>query len=140
MIMTGAVMWLVARNPLGLRFSLPYLVEIRTVIIVLGALFAVAGIVQFARLKTTVNPFKLTESKRLATTGVYRISRNPMYLGLAIMLLGWGIHLGDWLNLLPLAAFVFLITRWQIKPEEEALRQLFGEEYEAYCRKVRRWL
>lgn len=140
MIFTGAVMWLVASSPFGFRFSLPSTPEIRTLVIVIGALFVVSGIVRFARLKTTVNPFKLDESTRLATSGIYRISRNPMYLGLALMLVGWGIHLGSPINIICIAAFMAYMTQFQIKPEEAALKRLFGEEFEDYCRRVRRWL
>ena len=106
----------------------------------IGAGFVVTAIVQFARLKTTVSPLSPDKTSSLATGCVYRITRNPMYLGLAIMLLGWGIHLGNPVNLLCIAAFMFILTKWQIKPEEAALRHLFGEEFEAYCRRVRRWI
>ncbi len=140
MIATGTLMWWVARGPLGYPISLPLVPEIRTVVIALGALVVALGIVRFARLKTTVNPVKLDESKRLATTGIYRLSRNPMYLGLAIMLVGWGIHLGSVANILLIVAFVAYMTQFQIKPEEAALRRLFGQEYEDYCSRVRRWL
>jgi protein-S-isoprenylcysteine O-methyltransferase Ste14 len=63
-----------------------------------------------------------------------------MYLGLALMLVGWGIHLGSPVNILFIAAFMYYMTLFQIRPEEDALRGLFGEEYEDYCRKVRRWV
>ncbi|MDX1556190.1 MAG: isoprenylcysteine carboxylmethyltransferase family protein [Xanthomonadales bacterium] len=140
MIATGALMWWVASSSFAFPFSMPFVPAIRTLVIAIGALLTVSGIVRFARLKTTVNPIKLDESTRLATTGVYRISRNPMYLGLTIMLLGWGVHLGSPVNILCIAAFVAYMTQFQIKPEETALRKLFGDEFEAYCGKVRRWI
>jgi len=140
MLVFGAIMWLVARSPVGFRVELPFTAEAGTVLIVIGVLFSASGIIQFSRLGTTVNPIDLTESTRLATQGIYRFTRNPMYLGLTTVLIGWGLHLDSPTNLLVLAAFVVVITQWQIKPEEAALRGLFGEEYEAYCRGVRRWL
>lgn len=140
MILTGALMWLVDERVQSLHFSVPYLVEARTFVTLIGAAFVVIAIVQFAKLKTTVNPLEPHKSTSLSTNGVYRITRNPMYLGLALMLVGWGLHLGNPLNLICIAGFVILMTQWQIKPEEAALRDLFGEEYKVYCRKVRRWI
>lgn len=140
MILTGVIMWLVARSPVGFRVELPYTAEAGTALIIVGVLLAVSGMVQFSRLGTTVNPLDLTESTRLVTVGIYRYSRNPMYLGLTTILTGWGLHLDSPTNLVVLAAFVLVMTEWQIKPEEAALRGLFGEDYVAYCRSVRRWL
>jgi protein-S-isoprenylcysteine O-methyltransferase Ste14 len=140
MIFTGTLMWLISRSPFSYRVSLPYFAETRTIVIGIGIIIAVIAMVQFARLKTTVNPLDLSKSTRLVTGGIFRISRNPMYLGLALMLVGWGIHLGSPVNILFIAAFMYYMTLFQIRPEEDALRGLFGEEYEDYCRKVRRWV
>lgn len=140
MILTGALMWLVARSPFGYPTVVPYTAEAGTVFIVLGIAIIAAGMTQFARAKTTVNPIDLTDSTALVTGGIYRYTRNPMYLGLAFILLGWGLHLDSPVNILLLAAFVLVMTELQIKPEEAALRGLFGEEYEQYRRRVRRWL
>lgn len=139
-LVTGAIMWLVARSPFGHRVDAPYFAEIGTIFIALGVIVIVLGIAQFSKLKTTVNPLDLTESTRLASGGPYRFTRNPMYLGMALVLVGWGFHLGSPVNILCIAAFVIVMTELQIKPEEAALRGLFGEEYEAYCGRVQRWL
>ncbi|MEO1475370.1 MAG: isoprenylcysteine carboxylmethyltransferase family protein, partial [Pseudomonadota bacterium] len=90
--------------------------------------------------RTTVNPLRPDKATHLVVTGLYRISRNPMYLGLAILLTGWGLYLGDAANLAVLAAFIGFITIFQIKPEEEILRSKFGDDYIDYCRRVRRWI
>lgn len=140
MIFIGLLMWLVARSPFGYRMEVPFTAEAGTVIIVLGMVVVALGMVQFARLKTTVNPLDLTQSTRLAIGGVYRYTRNPMYLGLTLILFGWVLHLDSPVNILLLVAFVLVITELQIKPEEAALKRLFGEEYEKYFRRVRRWL
>jgi protein-S-isoprenylcysteine O-methyltransferase Ste14 len=108
--------------------------------IVIGIIVVALGIREFSRLETTVNPLDLTESTRLATQSIYRYTRNPMYLGLTLILVGWGLHLDSPVNVLCVAAFVINMNEWQIKPEEAALRELFGEEYEANCRRERRWL
>ena len=140
MLLTGAIMWGIARSPFAFSVELPYTAEAGTLLIVLGIAVITLGITQFAKLKTTVNPLDLTESTRLATQGIYKYTRNPMYLGLTLILTGWGLHLDSPVNILCLIGFVVLITEVQIKPEEAALRGLFGGEYETYCRRVRRWL
>jgi protein-S-isoprenylcysteine O-methyltransferase Ste14 len=106
MLLAGGIMWLVSRSPVGFRVELPYTAEAGTVLIVLGIVFAASGIIQFSKLGTTVNPLDLSESTRLATQGIYRFTRNPMYLGLTTLLIGWGLHLDSPTNLLVLAAFV----------------------------------
>ena len=63
-----------------------------------------------------------------------------MYLGMLLILIGWGIWLGQPLNIVPILLFIWVINEAQIKPEERALREIFGEEYDAYCAKVRRWI
>lgn len=140
MILFGALMWFVSRSSFGYRKVVPFTAEAGTLFLLLGVAVIALGIHQFARLKTTVNPIDLTESTKLATGGIYRITRNPMYLGMALILVGWGLHLDSLVNVICVAGFVVLITQWQIKPEEAALRELFGAEYADYCASVRRWL
>jgi len=104
-----------------------------------AALVAVAGVVEFRRAKTTVNPLKLDKSTQLVASGIYRFTRNPMYLGMLLILVGWAIHLqhiGAWLWLI---GFILFINRFQIEPEERAMTKLFGEPYIDYCKSVRRW-
>ncbi|HEV8366930.1 MAG TPA: isoprenylcysteine carboxylmethyltransferase family protein, partial [Pyrinomonadaceae bacterium] len=74
------------------------------------------------------------------STGVYRFTRNPMYLGLLLTLLGWAAFLSNPASLLFVPIFVLYINRFQIKPEEQVLSSLFGAEYMAYKSRVRRWL
>lgn len=140
MILTGALMWLLAHGTPEYQYDLPYNTEIGFVVFSIGVYVIVRGILHFARIKTTVNPLDLTASTQLATGGIFRFSRNPMYLGMVLILVAWGIRLGAPVNILCIFGFMLLITEWQIKPEEAALREIFGEEYEAYCRRVRRWI
>ena len=133
-------MWRVAKYVPSLDFAVPARKLLVAVFFCLGGIVAMPAIASFRSAGTTVDPRVPEKASRLVVTGIYRYSRNPMYLGLAIILLGWGIHLGNPVNLLCIAAFMFVITKWQIKPEEAALRDLFGEEYDAYCRRVRRWI
>lgn len=76
----------------------------------------------------------------MVTSGVYRISRNPMYMGMVLFLTAWAVYLAAMLPFFGLLAFILYITRFQILPEERALHALFGDEYTAYAARVRRWL
>jgi len=109
------------------------------------ALFAIAvnigciALLQFFKSKTTVDPTTPSKASKLVTSGMYQFSRNPMYLGLLLMLLAWGLWLGNAFNVLLAAGFVGYMNAFQIVPEEEMLSKLFGKEYKQYCTLVRRW-
>ena len=101
----------------------------------------VAGSIQrFRGTGTTVDPLRPARASGLVTSGPNAVTRNPMYVGMAGALVAHGLVRGGWRTALPVAAFVGIIDQVQIRPEEAALRELFGEEYDAYCRRVRRWL
>jgi len=104
-----------------------------------GLFCCTAGIVSFNRAKTTVNPLQPELASSLVRSGIYRFSRNPMYLGFALLLLALSIYLASPLSLLAVAAFILTINTLQIKPEERALQSLFGDEYRSYQAEVRRW-
>ena len=87
-----------------------------------------------------MNPIKPDTASSLVSSGVYRFTRNPMYLGLSVTLLGWAMFLSNPLALLAVPLFVLYINRFQINPEERVLSSLFGAGYAAYKEKVRRWL
>jgi protein-S-isoprenylcysteine O-methyltransferase Ste14 len=76
----------------------------------------------------------------LVVSGIYGVTRNPMYLGFLVALLGWAVFLAHALALLPLLAFLLYMNRFQIRPEESALTTLFGQEFTTYRKRVRRWL
>ena len=103
---------------------------------VLGA----AGVLAFLRARTTIHPHRPAHASALVTTGLYRYSRNPMYLALLLVLAGWAVALANGLAFLLLPGFVLSLDRLQIRPEERILRAKFGAAYEAYARSVRRWL
>lgn len=105
-----------------------------------GLSIAVVGIAAFHRATTTVDPQRPGGASSLVTSGVYRWSRNPMYLGMVLVLLGWGAWLASPLSLLFVILFGAYLERFQIIPEERALRDRFGEEFEAYCHGPGRWL
>lgn len=113
---------------------------IAILLVVLGFGIAISATGLFRNAGTTVNPLDPTQASSLVTSGIFGYTRNPMYLGLFMLLTAWMIWLGNLSNLLLLAAFVWYMTTFQIKPEEEALSTLFGEPYDAYRSKVRRWI
>lgn len=94
----------------------------------------------FLRARTTPNPMKPQNSSHLVTSGLYRYTRNPMYLGMLIMLVGWAIYLGSLSPWLMLPLFVWVINTQQILPEEAFLAQKFGASYQVYRQSVPRWL
>jgi protein-S-isoprenylcysteine O-methyltransferase Ste14 len=104
----------------------------------LGILLNVAADRQFARHQTTVKPFE--HSSALITAFPFSFSRNPMYLGITSMLLGVALLLGTVSPLLPTAAFAVLMDLRFVRVEERMLAERFGDEWEQYCARVRRWL
>ncbi|GGW40643.1 methyltransferase family protein [Arenibacter certesii] len=107
--------------------------------------FAMAGVIgvislaQFFRASTTINPSTPSNVSTLVTRGLYKYSRNPMYLALLLLLLGWGLYLGNAFNTLLAAGFVYYMNAFQIIPEEEVLFEKFPKEFQKYCVGVRRW-
>jgi protein-S-isoprenylcysteine O-methyltransferase Ste14 len=111
-----------------------------TVLAVFGGGVSLAGVASFRRAKTTVDPTRPDAASALVSSGVYRVTRNPMYLGFTLMLLGWAALLSNVLSLIIAIAFVFYMNRFQIEPEERALSARFGKAFAAYRASVRRWV
>jgi protein-S-isoprenylcysteine O-methyltransferase Ste14 len=107
---------------------------------VLGVTVGVLGVLAFRRAGTTVDPMHPEQASALVVGGIYRITRNPMYLGLALMLLAWCVYLEVWAGLLIVALFILYMNRFQIVPEERALEARFREDFRRYRQSVRRWL
>jgi len=105
-----------------------------------GAIFLLGGFLAFRRARTTIDPVNLDAASTVVTTGIFRFSRNPMYVGFATLLVAWSIHLAAPWTLLGPLAFVIYIQRFQILPEERVMQAKFGAPYEAYRARVRRWL
>jgi protein-S-isoprenylcysteine O-methyltransferase Ste14 len=134
------LMWLAAPATARLLAAPSLRLTLGLVIALLGGIIAVAGTVAFGRARTTVNPLKPEQASALVTGGIYRATRNPMYVGMALVLAGFAAWLWWWPALLGPATFIAYITRFQILPEERALGASFGAEFAAYRRRVRRWL
>ena len=118
----------------------PWRIGVALAVAAVGACFDVAGIIAFRRAKTTVNPMKPEKSAALVSTGVYRITRNPMYVGMVFILLAWAVYLTSAWALFGPLVFAAYITHFQIKPEERVLAARFGVEFASYQARVRRWL
>jgi protein-S-isoprenylcysteine O-methyltransferase Ste14 len=140
LLIAAAAMWGAAQlAPLPPLFE-SYRVVAAVVVACLGASVSVAGRLAFLRAKTTMNPLHPERAAALVDFGIYRFTRNPMYVGLLLILLGWGIFLANAWALAGLPVFALYITRFQIMPEERVLAEKFGAPYSAYCARVRRWL
>lgn len=98
------------------------------------------SVLQFFRTHTTINPLHPEKAEKLVMSGSYRYSRNPMYLGLVFVLVGWGLLLGSLAPLFMLLLFILIITTQQIIPEEKVLEKKFGQQYRDYKNRVNRWL
>lgn len=123
-----------------LNFTLPFNEQLLIIFVISGFAFAISGVVSFKKHKTTVNPINTKNVSTLVISGIYRYTRNPMYVGMLMVLLGYLLYLGNPINVLFIALFIWYMTTYQIKPEEVLLASLFGDEYDLYKTNVRRWL
>lgn len=140
LLLCGGGMWLLSSLVPELSFDFPLRKLLSAIAVVAGLGIGVAGIVAFRAARTTFDPRYPDRASSVVRTGVYRHTRNPMYVGLLLSLLGWAIYLANPLSLIGLPAFVLYMNRFQIQPEERALKEGFGEEYRAYLNDVRRWI
>jgi len=105
-----------------------------------GVIVAILGVWAFRQAKTTVNPVTPEKASSVVTGGIYSYTRNPMYVGLTAVLVGWAIWLSVPLAIVGPAAFMLYMTRFQIIPEERVMSSKFGRDYDDYRKRVRRWL
>lgn len=136
----AAAMWLAAALTPSLGLAIPWRMGVALALAGVGGALAGAGVLAFRRAKTTVNPVQPETTSSVVVSGVYGLSRNPMYLGMLLALAGWAVFLSHALPLAFLPAFVLYMNRFQIGPEERMLSARFGSEYAMYLRSVRRWL
>ena len=121
-------------------YQFAYQTTISRLFLALGVLSAFSGIIAFRYTGTTVDPRTPDKASALVQGGVYKLTRNPMYLGMALVLIGGLIRIGSPLSTIGVIFFIWFLTQYQIKPEEEALSRLFGDEYDSYRKSVRRWV
>ena len=135
-----AGMWLLARYVPALSVDIPGRKLFVVLLFCLGGIVAVPAIAAFRSAGTTVDPRRPEEASRLVVRGVYRYSRNPMYLGLLSLLGAWAFYLSNLAAFAGLPLFVLAMNRLQIRPEEAAMQAQFGDDYRMYCQEVRRWI
>lgn len=138
---------LVALGMWGLSTVTPIILltnTVKTMLVIafisIGIFFDLAGVISFRMAKTTVNPLKPNTASSLVTSGIYQVTRNPMYVGFVAFLLAWASYLGSVWGLALIPLYMLYIQRFQIAPEERALTALFKEEFIQYKAKVRPWL
>lgn len=124
----------------GYRFQGAWATGLAIMCFLAGVGIGLWAVWQFLKTKTTVHPSHPERASHLVTDGLYKYSRNPMYLGLLLLLLSYGCHLGELIPLFFSGLFVLYMNRFQIRPEERALRKIFGESFENYRKRVRRWI
>lgn len=140
MLLCGAAAWAAARALPALIVPLPGRGALAIAVLALGLAIELVAAARFLRARTTVSPLSPQKATTLVTGGLNRISRNPMYVGQALLLAGWALWLAHALAPLGAVAYVLWITRFQILPEERALAARFGEDYAAYRARTPRWL
>ena len=139
LVLSAALKWLATRTLPRWLFVPPAHRQFGWWLMGLAVLPALGAFIQFRRARTTINPHHPERSAALVTRGVYAWTRNPMYLSLWLVLIGWAVRLGSLGALLCALPFAPLLTRVQIRAEEQALGRHFTGEYERYCRHVHRW-
>ena len=134
------LMWLVSRLTPAIPISPELKITFLLLFTGLGAYVGLAAVASFRKANTTVNPLTPESISSLVVSGIFRLSRNPMYLALLLALTGWGLYLANIFSLLVAVGFILYMNRFQIQPEERALEEIFDSEFHAYKKQVRRWI
>ncbi|MGY0595981.1 methyltransferase family protein [Vibrio sp. JZG10] len=124
----------------SLNISVPFVEVVVGGLTLLSGYMGIAGVYEFHKVKTTVNPVKPDMASSVVRTGVFSFSRNPMYMALLLLIIAIGLWWQHLSVVLCSVVFVSYMNRFQIKPEERVLERLFGEEYVDYKNHVRRWI
>lgn len=140
MAIAVAIIWLFDQVVPDLYLRFPGQSVCTVLLFCLSGYLGLKGIWDFRQAKTTVHPHQPEKASTVVSSGIYRYSRNPMYLGLVLLLIVEGLILENWSMLFVVWGFIAYISRFQIVPEERALEMKFGQDYRDYKHKVRRWL
>lgn len=135
----AGLMWVIDRRLPQLRILFPWRATVSVLLLTAGALIGLSGVVEFRRFRASVNPLRPGVAGPLVMTGIFRLTRNPMYLALVLGLLGWGWWLSNPASLVIVPVVVVYLNRFQIGPEERALEAYFASDFREYCQRVRRW-
>jgi protein-S-isoprenylcysteine O-methyltransferase Ste14 len=140
MLVAGTAMWVAAQVIPSVGAARAARLAVAVPLGLAGLLVALAGVREFRRARTTLHPLRPEAASSVVRTGIFARTRNPMYLGILLLLLAWGAWLANLASLALAAAVVPYLNRFQIEPEERAMARNFGAAYEAYRREVPRWL
>ncbi len=132
--------WILALQTFRIDISFVVKGVFSTLFVIGGVVLCFAGVFSFRKAKTTVNPLNPESSTTLVATGVYRYTRNPMYLGFLCIVVAWSIYLTSPVSIVGIVGFIVYMNQFQIKPEERILADRFPADYQHYLSKVRRWL
>ena len=110
------------------------------VLLLLGFFILISAVKLFRNDKTTVNPLSPEQATKLVTNGIFKLSRNPMYLGMAVILASVAVFFNIIGGIIFMALFCLYITKFQIIPEEKAMKELFAQDFEQYMKATRRWI
>tara|TARA_Y100001935_G_scaffold250269_1_gene250095 strand:+ start:1036 stop:1488 length:453 start_codon:yes stop_codon:yes gene_type:complete len=139
-LLSAIMMWLISRYFPYANFSLKGVNIFAFVFLIIGIIIIILSINKFREIRTAISPLEPNKTSSLAKNGIYKYTRNPMYLGLLFMLFSIALFLKNFISFLIILLFKFFITRNQILPEEDILDNIFGVEYKNYKKKVRRWI
>lgn len=136
----ASLIWLINKLTNSKHLDVEYQEELSWFIFAFGLCIGIIAIYYFRKARTTADPLKPEKASQLVINGIYKFTRNPMYLGMFFILLAFAVRIGNLYSFTVLVLYIWYITIFQIKPEEEALNKLFGKTYTNYCKKVRRWI
>ena len=139
-LLSAIMMCLINRYFTHANFSLNGINIFALIFLIIAVIIIILSMYKFKKIKTTISPLRPNKTSSLVKSGIYEYTRNPMYLGLLLMLFSIALFLKNFISFLIIPLFILFITKNQILPEEEALENIFGEEYKNYKNKVRRWI
>ena len=139
-LMSAILMLIISKYFNKANFSLNQHNQFALFFLIVALIIILISIAKFIKIKTTISPLKPNKTSILVDSGIYKYTRNPMYLGLLLILFSLFLYLKNFLSFLVLPLFVIYITKNQILPEEKVLENLFGDQYKKYKNKVRRWI
>jgi len=136
----ATLMWIIKKSTTITHFEFELQRVVSWIIFGIGIAIEIIAIYAFRKAHTTANPLHPNKASTLVIVSIYKVSRNPMYLGMFFILLAFAVRLGNLFTFPVVILYVWYITTFQIKPEEKILAELFGNDYSIYCKKVRRWI
>ena len=139
-LLSAIMMCLISRYFTHANFSLNGINIFALIFLIIAVIIIILSMYKFRKIKTTISPLRPNKTSSLVNSGIYAYTRNPMYLGLLLILFSTALFLKNLISFLIIPLFILFITKNQILPEEEALENIFGEEYKNYKKKVRRWI